>query len=194
MFLKKIAFISLLSFAIVSVAQERNLKNIKKLTFGGDNAEAYFSPDSKNLTLQVTNKQFGVQCDQIYSLDLTQPITDFNNLKLVSTGKGRTTCSYFMPDGKHIIYASTHAANQACPAPPKPKDGKYLWPIYSEFEIYMADNKGQIVKQLTNSPGYDAEAVVSPDGKKIAFTSIRSGDLEIWTMDIDGTNLKQVTS
>lgn len=194
MFVKKIAFISLLSFAIVSVAQERNLKNIKKLTFGGDNAEAYFSPDSKNLTLQVTNKQFGVQCDQIYSLDLTQPITDFNNLKLVSTGKGRTTCSYFMPDGKHIIYASTHAANQACPAPPKPKDGKYLWPIYSEFEIYMADNKGQIVKQLTNSPGYDAEAVVSPDGKKIAFTSIRSGDLEIWTMDIDGTNLKQVTS
>lgn len=194
MFVKKIAFISLLSFTIVSVAQERNLKNIKKLTFGGDNAEAYFSPDSKNLTLQVTNKQFGVQCDQIYSLDLTQPITDFANLKLVSTGKGRTTCSYFMPDGKHIIYASTHAANQACPAPPKPKDGKYLWPIYSEFEIYMADNKGEIVKQLTNSPGYDAEAVVSPDGKKIAFTSIRSGDLEIWTMDIDGTNLKQVTS
>lgn len=192
--LKKITTLLFLSLTLHGLAQEKNLRNIKKLTFGGDNAEAYFSPDGKKLTLQVTNKQFGVACDQIYSLDLTQPITDFNQLKLVSTGKGRTTCSYFMPDGKHIIYASTHAANQACPAPPKPKDGKYLWPIYSEFEIYMADNKGKIVKQLTNSPGYDAEAVVSPDGKKIAFTSIRSGDLEIWTMDIDGTNLKQVTS
>lgn len=96
--------------------------------------------------MQVTNTQFGVPCDQIYSLDLTQPITDFNNLKLVSTGKGRTTCSYFMPDGKHIIYASTHEANVACPAPPKPKDGKYLWAIYPEFEIYMATKSGEIVK------------------------------------------------
>uniref|UniRef100_UPI00391B7ED6 TolB family protein n=1 Tax=Flavobacterium sp. TaxID=239 RepID=UPI00391B7ED6 len=184
----------LVSVSFTGIAQETNLKNIKKLTFGGDNAEAYFSPNGKSLTLQVTNHDLGAECDQIYSLDLTQPNIDSKSLKLVSTGKGRTTCSFFMPDGKHILYASTHAANHACPAPPKPKDGKYLWAIYPEFDIYMADKQGQIVKQLTNSPGYDAEAVVSPNGKKIAFTSIRSGDLEIWTMDIDGSNLKQITN
>lgn len=194
MSLKNIALFLLSTATITAVAQEKNLKNIRKLTFGGDNAEAYFSPDGKSLTLQVTNHDLGAECDQIYSLDVTQPNIDSKSLKLISTGKGRTTCSYFMPDGKHILYASTHAANHACPAPPKPKDGKYLWAIYPEFEIYMADKQGNIVKQLTNSPGYDAEAVVSPDGKKIAFTSIRSGDLEIYTMDIDGKNLKQVTS
>ncbi|HKX86994.1 MAG TPA: hypothetical protein VJL37_09985, partial [Flavobacterium sp.] len=180
--------------AISGFAQEKHLKNIKKLTFGGDNAEAYFSPDGKKLTLQVTNPEIGAQCDQIFTLDLSQTSIDSKSLQLVSTGKGRTTCSYFMPDGKHVLYASTHKSNEACPAPPKPKDGKYLWAIYPEFEIYMADMKGNIVKQLTDSPGYDAEAVVSPDGKKIAFTSIRSGDLEIYTMDIDGSNVKQVTS
>ena len=100
MSIKKFAILSFILLSLTALAQERNLQNIKKLTFGGDNAEAYFSPDSKNLTMQVTNTQFGVPCDQIYSLDLTQPVTDFSNLKLVSTGKGRTTCSYYMPDGK----------------------------------------------------------------------------------------------
>ena len=188
MTIKKLAVLSFVFLSITFQGQERNLRNIKKLTFGGDNAEAYFSPDGKNLTMQVTNTQFGVPCDQIYSLDLTQPITDFNNLKLVSTGKGRTTCSYYMPDGKHIIYASTHEANVACPAPPKPKDGKYLWAIYPEFEIYMATKAGEIVKKLTNSLGYDAEALVSPDGTKIDFTSIRLGDVEIYSMAIFGSN------
>jgi len=184
-------------FALVSIfafSQEKHLKNIKKLTFGGDNAEAYFSPDGKQLTMQVTNHDLGAECDQIFTLDVTKPEVTSKSLKLISTGKGRTTCSYFMPDGKHVLYASTHAANHQCPAPPKPKEGKYLWAIYPEFDIYMADLNGTIVKQLTNSPGYDAEAVVSPDGKKIAFTSVRSGDLEIYTMDIDGSNLKQITS
>lgn len=174
--------------------QEKNLKNIQKLTFGGDNAEAYFSPDGNKLTLQVNNPKMGMSCDQIYLMNLQNPPYSTDKLKAISSGKGRTTCSYFMPDGKHIIYASTFASNEACPAPPKPHDGKYLWAVYPEFEIYMADLDGKIVKQLTNSPGYDAEAVVSPDGKKIAFTSTRSGDLELWTMDIDGTNLKQITN
>jgi Tol biopolymer transport system component len=175
-------------------AQEKNLKNIQKLTFGGDNAEAYFSPDGTKLTLQVSNPKANIPCDQIYMYDLQSKTYSSDNLKLISTGKGRTTCSYFMPDGKHIIYASTHASSEACPAPPKPREGKYLWAVYPEFDIYLADLNGTIVKQLTNSPGYDAEAVVSPDGKKIAFTSTRSGDLELWTMNIDGTNLKQVTN
>ena len=173
--------------------QEHNLKNIQKLTFGGDNAEAYFSPNSQLLTLQVTNKALGAECDQIFSLNLNEKTFSPQSLKRISNGQGRTTCSYFMPDGKHIIFASTHGAQKECPAPPKPRDGKYLWAIYPEFDLYIADLNGNIVKQLTNTPGYDAEAVVSPDGKKIAFTSTRSGDLELWTMDIDGSNLKQVT-
>lgn len=191
----KIKFtIALLAIFSLSFAQESHLKNLKKLTFGGDNAEAYFSPNSKMLTLQVTNPEIGASCDQIYLLDLQQKNIDTKSLKQISTGKGRTTCSYFMPDGKHVLYASTHESNEACPAPPKPINGKYLWAIYPEFDIYVADLKGNVVKKLTNTPGYDAEAVVSPDGKKIAFTSTRSGDLELWTMDIDGKNLKQITN
>jgi Tol biopolymer transport system component len=178
----------------VATAQERNLKNIQKLTFGGDNAEAYFSPDSKHLTLQVSNNTAGIPCDQIFMLDLQEKEITKNSLKLISNGKGRTTCSYYMPDGKHILYASTYEGNEACPAPPKPHDGKYLWAVYPDFDIYISDLSGKIVKKLTDSPGYDAEAVVSPDGKKIAFTSIRSGDLELYTMDIDGSNVKQITS
>ncbi|MBS7787765.1 M20/M25/M40 family metallo-hydrolase [Flavobacterium sp. CYK-55] len=192
--MKKELTLLILSLTFGVYAQETHLKNIQKLTFGGDNAEAYFSPDSKMLTMQVTNKAIGAECDQIYTLNLTDKEFNAQSLKRISNGKGRTTCSYFMPDGKHIIFASTHGSQNECPLPPKPREGKYLWAVYPEFDIYMADLNGKIVKQLTNSPGYDAEAVVSPDGKKIAFTSTRSGDLELWTMNIDGTNLKQVTT
>ncbi|MFN8274018.1 MAG: M20/M25/M40 family metallo-hydrolase [Flavobacteriaceae bacterium] len=192
--MKKKLSVFLLVCSLGLLAQETHLKNIQKLTFGGDNAEAYFSPNGKMLTLQVTNKTIGAECDQIYTLNLTDKEFNPQSLKRISNGKGRTTCSYFMPDGKHIIFASTHGSQFECPPPPKPREGKYLWAIYPEFDIYMADLNGKIVKQLTNSPGYDAEAVVSPDGKKIAFTSTRSGDLELWTMNLDGTNLKQVTN
>ena len=187
----KLAF---LSISTLVFSQERNLRNIQKLTFGGDNAEAYFSPDGKKLTLQVTNPEIGAHCDQIYLLDLTKKNIATKDLQLISTGNGRTTCSFFMPDGKHILYASTHEANKECPAKPTPRtDGKYLWPVYAEFDIYEADLKGKITRKLTDSPGYDAEAVVSPDGKYIVFTSSRSGDLELWRMDVNGKNLKQLT-
>lgn len=185
-------FFLIISFFALS--QEKNLQNITKLTNGGDNAEAYFSPDGKSLTMQVTNKEIGTMCDQIFLYDLKHSDLLSKNLKLISTGKGRTTCSYFMPDGKHILYASTHTKNENCPEPPKSKDGKYLWAIYPEFDIYVADLQGNIINQLTNIEGYDAEATVSPDGKKIVFTSTRSGDLELWIMDIDGKNQKQLTS
>lgn len=188
----KIAFLSVSSLLF---SQETNLHNIQKLTFGGDNAEAYFSPDNKSLTMQVTNPLIGAHCDQIYLLDLTKKNIGTKDLKLVSTGDGRTTCSFFMPDGQHILYASTHESSKECPAKPKPRtDGKYLWPVYAEFDIYVADLNGKIIKKLTDSPGYDAEAVVSPDGKYIVFTSTRSGDLELWRMDIDGKNVLQLTS
>ncbi|MFN0200226.1 MAG: M20/M25/M40 family metallo-hydrolase, partial [Bacteroidia bacterium] len=193
--MKKVISLIFMGLSLCSVfAQEKHLRNIQKLTFGGDNAEAYFSPNGQMLTMQVTNSKIGAACDQIYLLDLQKQPYTTASLKRVSTGKGRTTCSYFLPDGQHVLYASTHEAAEACPPPPKPRsDGKYLWAIYPEFDIYIADLQGNITKKLTDSPGYDAEAVVSPDGKKIAFTSTRSGDLELWTMNIDGTNLKQIT-
>lgn len=189
-----VLFSALMTFGTTVIAQNNNMKNVKQLTFSGDNAEAYFSPDGRYLTMQVTDPENGTPCDQIYMLDLSNPNPTKKDLKLISTGLGRTTCSFFMPDGKHILYASTHGEDKACPPAPAPIKGKYIWPIFPEFDIYVADLNGKIVKQLTNSPGYDAEAVLSPDGKKIAFTSLRTGDLEIWTMNIDGTNLKQITS
>lgn len=193
--MKKQYIIFALISSVTLFSQERNLKNITKITDGGDNAEAYFSPDGKFLTMQVTNKNIGAECDQIFLYNLSKDFSKKSeNLQLVSTGKGRTTCSYVMPDNKHIIYASTHESSPNCPPPPVSKDGKYLWAIYPEFDIYVADLQGNITQKLTDSPGYDAEATVSPDGKKIVFTSTRSGDLELWTMNIDGTNLKQLTS
>ncbi len=190
----KYTFVILSLGIVFSVqAQEKHFKNLKQLTFGGDNAEAYFSPDGSKLTLQITNPEEGIHCDQIYLMDLSKDAHSPKDLQLISTGTGRTTCSYFMPDGKHILYASTHKGSHSCPAPPKATDGKYIWPIYPDYDIFISDLKGNVVKQLTNSPGYDAEAVVSPDGKYIAFTSTRSGDLEIWMMNVDGSNLRQIT-
>ncbi len=176
----------------ITYPEEKNLANIKQLTFGGDNAEAYFSFDDKNLVFQASNKKWNAECDQIFKMSIdghgdTSP-------PLLSTGEGRTTCSYFMPGNKEILYASTHLADKACPEAPRSHNGKYVWPIFESFDIFVADLEGNITKQLTKEPGYDAEATVSPDGKKIVFTSTRSGDLELYTMDIDGSNVKQVTS
>jgi TolB protein len=176
-------------------APEKHLKNIKRLTYGGNNAEAYWSPNGKYLTFQSDFKQWGVQCDQIFQLDIAKATTDSTyRPKMISTSFGRTTCSYFMPNGKHILYASTHMGGHACPAPPPADSKKYLWPLYSDFDIFIANKKGKIIKQLTKETGYDAEATVSPDGKKIVFTSDRTGDLELYVMDTDGSNLKQVTN
>lgn len=177
------------------VKVEKHLKNIRQLTFGGNNAEAYWSPNSKSVTFQSDFAKWGVQCDQIFRMDVKKAAKDTAyRPPMVSTSLGRTTCSYFMPDGKHVLYASTHKGGNACPAPPPTDSKKYLWPVYADFDIFIADKKGKITKQLTNTEGYDAEATVSPDGKKIVFTSDRSGDLELWTMNIDGSDQRQVTS
>jgi TolB protein len=171
--------------------QEVHLKNLRQLTFGGDNAEAYFSFSGQELVFQATNKDWGLECDQIFYM----PITGYTGERppMVSTGKGRTTCAYFMPGDQAMLYASTHLADEACPPPAVPIQGKYVWPIYETFDIFVADRAGNIVQQLTDSPYYDAEATVSPDGKKIVFTSTRSGDLDLWVMDIDGSNPTQIT-
>ncbi len=176
---------------------EKHLKNITQLTFGGDNAEAYFSFDGKNLSFQSNNPKWGLKCDQIFDMRIAKAKKAKAKYipQLISTGKGRTTCSYFLPDNKAILFASTHLQMDTCPAavPYNPK-AKYLWAVYPEFDIFIANKKGKIAKQLTHTAGYDAEATVSPKGDKIVFTSTRSGDLELWLMNIDGTGLKQITT
>lgn len=175
--------------------EEKHFKNIQQLTFGGDNAEAYWSFDGKSLIFQRTSVKDGLPCDQIFFGRVPAPGQPFK-YKLVSTGKGRTTCSFFMKDGKHLLYASTHEGADTCPPPPdRSKYGnKYIWPIYNSFDIYMADTTGKIVKKLTSTKGYDAEATLSSDGKKMIFTSTRNGDLDLYIMDLQTQKVKQLTN
>lgn len=175
---------------------ETHFARVWQLTNGGNNAEAYWSRDDSKICFQSDYAKWGNKCDQIFAHSMADTFGMIRNMpQRISTGDGRTTCSFFMPDGKHVIYASTHLADKNCPPLPKPRaDRKYVWPIYDGFDIFIADEKGNITAQLTNTPGYDAEATVSPQGDKIVFTSMRSGDLELWTMDIDGKNQKQITN
>ena len=177
-------------------ADEVHFKNIRQLTFGGDNAEAYFSYDGKWLIFQKTSAKEGIPCDQMYIGKIpTKPGEPFVP-QLVSTGKGRTTCGAFMKDGKHVIYASTHLGADTCPpVPDRRKYGnKYIWPLYDSYDIFMADLNGRIVKQLTNSKGYDAEATLSPDGKKMLYTSTKDGDIDMYVMDLATGKEIRVTS
>lgn len=172
---------------------EKHFKNLRQLTFGGDNAEAYFGPDSKHISFQRSNPKEGINCDQIFYGELPKANKDFKYIP-ISNGKGRTTCAYIMPDGKHVLYASTYKAADTCPpVPDRTKLKKYVWPVYDSYDIFVADLKGNITKQLTNERGYDAEATISPKGDKIIFTSTRNGDLDLYVMDIDGSNIKQIT-
>lgn len=173
--------------------EETHFKSIRQVTDGGNNAEAYWSFDDKQLVFQSDYSKWGVSCDQMFLMDAGQTF-DSIAPPMVSTGKGRTTCSYFMPDNEHILYASTHLGGDECPPVPEHKPGgKYVWPIYDTYDIFVADLKGNIVKQLTDSPGYDAEATVSPKGDKIVFTSTRNGDIDLYTMNLDGSGVKQIT-
>jgi len=166
--------------------RETHLRHVKQLTFGGQNAEAYFSYDGQRLIFMSTRPPY--QCDQIFIMS-----TDGSNVRLESTGKGRTTCGYFYPDGKHVLYSSTHAAGDACPPRPDYSHG-YVWAVYSSYQMYYATDDGKIVKSLTAGPGYNAEATLSADGKKIVFTSSRDGDLDIYTMNADGTDVRRLTN
>lgn len=172
--------------------EEKHFKSIRQVTFGGDNAEAYWSFDDSKLVFQSNNPGWGMECDQMFLMNFEESFRD-SKPPMISTGMGRTTCAYFLPDDEHIVYASTHLAGKECPEVPLRKNGKYVWPVYDSFDIFVADLKGNIVKQLTSEPGYDAEATVSPQGDKIVFTSSRSGDLELYTMNLDGTEVTQIT-
>jgi TolB protein len=163
---------------------EPHLRHVRQLTFDHENAEAYFSFDGKQLIFQSTS---GHACDQIYTMNV-----DGSNRRLVSTGKGRTTCSFFYPDGKSILYASTHKGGDACPPVPSFDQG-YVWPVYDTYDIYRANPDGSNLVPLTTTPGYDAEATIAKDGR-VVFTSVRDGDMEIYSMNGDGGDVRRLTN
>jgi TolB protein len=165
--------------------REKHFTNVRQLTNEGENAEAYFSPDGKKLIFQRTTKRDG--CDQIFSMNI-----DGSDLKMLSNGEGKTTCAYFTSDKKNIVYASTFKANPVCPPPPDYSRG-YVWALFSGFDIFKADLDGKNAKPLTTTDRYDAEATIRKDGM-IAFTSLRDGDLDIYTMDKNGKKVKKLTN
>ena len=158
---------------------------MRQLTFGGENAEAYWSPDGRSLIFQ--SRREDLECDQIFVMDLGD-----GGVTRVSTGQGKTTCAYFFPDGERLLYSSTHLDSPACPPPPDYSKG-YVWKLYPSFEIFTAALDGSDLTRVTDSPGYDAEATVSPDGQRIIFTSLRDGDLDLYTMRSDGSGLTRIT-
>jgi len=169
----------------LATPQETHLRNVRQLTFGADNAEAYWAFGGDRLILQTNHAPY--RCDQIEQLNIATGRT-----QLVSTGKGRTTCAFFLKGDQEIIYASTHEASPDCPTPPDMSKG-YYWGLF-DYDIYRANADGSNLRRLTHEKGYDAEATVCPKDGSIVFTSIRSGDLELWRMDADGKNVKQLTS
>ena len=166
-------------------AGEEHLQNIRQLTRGGENAEGYFSPDGTELVFQATRGD--LECDQIFRLSLEPGAEP----RMVSNGRGRTTCAYFYPDNESIIYASTHLGDEACPPRPDFSQG-YVWAVYEDFDLFLKTAEDTTLR-LTDAFGYDAEATVSPKGDRVVFTSKRTGDLEIWSMNLDGTDLKRLT-
>ncbi len=175
-------------------AGETHLRNVTQLTFGGNNAEAYWNPDGTELVFQSEWNELTSQgCDQIFVMNADgSPRASGDQYDLVSTDTGRTTCSYFLPDGR-VIFASTHGGGDSCPIAPMFGRGRYVWPVFGDYDIYVADADGQNLEILIGGPGYDAEATVSPDGKYVIFTSTRSGDLELWRYEIATGDLLQLT-
>ena len=169
------------------------------MTFGRQNAEAYFSFDGTQLIFQSTNRwttdtyadalspaDTPLGCYQMYVLDMNS-----GKIRMVSTGVGVTTCGYFFPGNRRVLYSSTHLKSPTCPPKP-PRDGTYRWAL-DDYDIFSVKIDGQGMQRLTNTPGYDAEATISPDGKTIVWTSVRDGDLDIYAMNIDGTHMRRLT-
>jgi Tol biopolymer transport system component len=170
---------------IVADSGETHFGRIVQLTSGGENAEAYFSKDGQKLIFQSTRD--GRTCDQQYVMNI-----DGTGLQRVSNGMGKTTCGYFYADDQRILFSSTHAADSACPPRPDPSQG-YVWGL-DPFDIYTARPDGSDLQRLTNWNVYTAEATVSPDGKRIVFTSTKDGDLDIYTMNVDGSDVRRLTT
>lgn len=173
---------------VAALPEEKHLRNVRQLTFDGENAEAYWSNDGRRLILQ--RRSGGMPADQIYVLDLAT-----GALQLVSTGTGRTTCSYFLQGDRQIVFASTHHHGAEPPPVAKVERGRgYVWAVHREYDLFVADADGKNLKQITDAPGYDAEATVCPVTGTLVFTSVRDGDLELYTMEPDGTDVRRVTN
>jgi Tol biopolymer transport system component len=164
---------------------EVNFASLRQLTFGGENAEAYFSFDERSLIFQSTRAPYS--CDQQYVMDVAS-----GAVRLVSSGLGRTTCGYFLPGDGVVLYATTQFGSAECPPDPDRSQG-YVWAVYSDYDIVLGDLKGGVLRKLTSTPGYDAEATVSPVGDRIVFTSVRDGDLELYSMALDGGDVRRLT-
>jgi len=165
-------------------AGERFFASVRQLTFGGENAEAYFSSDGARLIFQ--RQENDSTCDQQYLINV-----DGSNMRRVSSGLGRTTCGYFHSDDRRVLYSSTFHVSEQCPPLPDYSQG-YVWALY-DFDIYTSAADGSDLRALTDTPGYDAEATLSADGNRIVFTSVRDGDLDIYTMNVDGTEVRRLT-
>ena len=177
-------FLLLLQTILPPDSGEVRLRNIRQLTFGGQNAEAYFSADGRQLILQRQESDSG--CDQQFVVNV-----DGTGLRRVSSGRGRTTCGYFYANDRRILYASTEHRDPACPPVPSRSQG-YVWALY-DYDLYTSNPDGSDLRRLTTSPLYDAEATLSPDGQTIVFTSLRDGDIDVYTMSVDGSNLRRLT-
>ncbi len=164
---------------------EPHLANIRQITDGGENAEAYFSRDGKWITFQSSRN--GRTCDQQFVMR-----TDGSGIRRVSNGNGKTTCGWFLPGGDRLFFGSSHLHDSLCPPKPDPSKG-YVWPL-DKFDIFTVNRDGSDMRRLTHYDVYTAEAVLSPDGRTIVFTSLKDGDLEIYTMNVDGTNVKRLTT
>jgi TolB protein len=164
---------------------EQFFSGLTQLTFGGQNAEAYWSPDGSQLIFQRTTSDS--TCDQEYAIN-----ADGSGLHRVSNGLGRTTCGYFYDGGSRILYSSTFGADAKCPPTPDMSRG-YVWALY-DYDVYTSKPDGSDLQKIFGTPGYDAEATLSPDGKRIVFTSTRDGDLDIYTMNVDGTDVRRLTT
>jgi Tol biopolymer transport system component len=171
--------------SLVLPGEEKFLANVRQLTFGGQNAEAYWSADGRRIIFQ-SNDEGRLPCDQIFVMN-----ADGSGKQRISNGKGKTTCAYFFPSGDRVLYASTFRAGDACPPPPDRSRG-YVWAL-DDYDIYTARPDGTDIRPLAVSPAYDAEATVSRDGRRIVFTSARDGDLEVYSMNADGTDITRLT-
>jgi hypothetical protein len=169
---------------------ETHFAHLWMLTTDGENAEAYWSSDGARLVFQRRAADLGIECDRIFVTRPGGPPVQ------VSSGRGTTTCAYFLPGDQRVIYASTQGLMDACPPPIDPSEYRklgYFWRVFPEFDLWVQDLGSDVPRRLTETWGYDAEATLSPRGDRLVFTSSRSGDLELWTCDLEGGNLLQVT-
>jgi TolB protein len=174
------------SVVIQPEAGEVHLANVRQITFGGNNAESYFSRSGRQLVFQ-RQEQVNTGCDQQYIINV-----DGTGLRRVSNGLGRTTCGYFYDNDRRIFYSSTFKNSPDCPAPPDRSRG-YVWPL-GHLEIYSSRTDGSDLQQLTSNGAYNAEGTLSPDGRTIIFTSTKDGDIELYTMNVDGSNVRRLTN